>query len=165
MEDIGLYAVRAELYEGSSMGIVIICPLKTWMEKGKSDTQYLFYVIRDSKLMEQFGGSGMPYEDITMVAFQDQVLFSSRKGDNRALLNGSRDWEQLLEEKDYYRNITDMESGFSAIDFCFQGGGFQERCELFQRVWYLDIMFCSGGNPAGTLLFQEKVPVLQEPAG
>lgn len=42
MEDIGLYAVRAELYEGSSMGIVIICPLKTWMEKGKSDTQYLF---------------------------------------------------------------------------------------------------------------------------
>lgn len=117
MEDIGLYAVRAELYEGSSMGMVIICPLKTWMEKGKSDTQYLFYVIRDSKLMEQFGGSGMPYEDITMVAFQDQVLFSSRKGDNRALLNGSRDWEQLLEEKDYYRNITDMESGFSALTF------------------------------------------------
>lgn len=59
----------------------------------------------------------MPYEDITMVAFQDQVLFSSRKGDNRALLNGSRDWEQLLEEKDYYRNITDMESGFSALTF------------------------------------------------
>ena len=109
--------MRAELYEGSSMGMVIICPLKTWMEKGKSDTQYLFYVIRDSKLMEQFGGSGMPYEDITMVAFQDQVLFSSRKGDNRALLNGSRDWEQLLEEKDYYRNITDMESGFSALTF------------------------------------------------
>ena len=117
MEDRGLYAVKAELYGGSSTGIVIICPLVTWVEKGKSDTQYLLYVIRDSRLMEQFGGTGLPYEDITLISFQDQVLFSSREGDNRMLLEGGRGWETLLDGEEYYTNVTDMGSGFAAMTF------------------------------------------------
>lgn len=42
MEDIGLYAVRAELYEGSSMGMVIICPLKPgWRKESRIRSIFL----------------------------------------------------------------------------------------------------------------------------
>lgn len=143
MEDRVLYAVKAELYGGSSTGIVIICPLVTWVEKGKSDTQYLLYVIRDSKLMEQFGGTGLPYEDITLISFQDQLLFSSRKGDNRVLLEGGRGWETLLDGEEYYTNVTDMESGFSAMTFVSKAEISRSAVSYFKGygIWILCSVF------------------------
>ncbi len=124
-------AVKVRLYGGSDTGAAFIYPLKTWGERGEYDIHYLLYVIRDSRLMEQFGGiPGLP-DSVTALSFQGRKLFCSDYQMNLRLLEGEGlDRNGLADEKDYFVNRKDMGYGFTSQVYL-------SRKALRQTIWSL----------------------------
>ncbi|PXX51477.1 AraC-like DNA-binding protein [Hungatella effluvii] len=96
----GLAAGRAELYGGSSSGIVLLYQLSDPAAQDGDKGRYLLYTIRDEKLKEQF--SQLKEEGITGITYLGKTIYSTSGTD----LNE-------IEEKWYEAYYMDMDAGFN----------------------------------------------------
>lgn len=110
-----MYAGKAELYGRGDTGAVLVYPLRTWGNTGEYVVNYLLYIIRDSRLREQFGGiPGFP-ESAVMLSFQEKDLFCSDQAANMRLLTGAgTDGSGLSGGEEYFVCSRQLGGGFAS---------------------------------------------------